>query len=141
MDMKKMSNYHPEIIAFLCQWCAYAAADNAGRARLEFPSNLKAIRIMCSGRVAPEFILEAFKKGADGVLIAGCIDGSCHYKKGNQETVKRVMLLQNLLKGFNIETDRILFEGVKADDPQGLSVIINRFIKNVASLGPLENHS
>ncbi len=136
-----MGRHHPEIIAFFCQWCAYSAADNAGRARLEIPSGLKVIRVMCSGRVDPEFIMRALKKGADGVLVVGCLDGNCHYKKGNRETAKRILLLHNLLEAFNIEPERVLFEGVKADDPQGLSEIIIRFIKNIVSLGPLDDQS
>lgn len=129
-----MNNHHPGVIAFFCQWCAYAAADNAGRARLKIPSGIKVIRVMCSGRVDPEFIMEAFKEGAEGVLVIGCLDGRCHYKKGNRETAKRIILLQNLLEKFNIEPERVLFEGVKADDPQGLSEIINRFLKRLPPL-------
>lgn len=132
-----MSSQCPEIIAFFCQWCAYAAADNAGRARLEIPSGLKVIRVMCSGRVDPEIILKAIKKGADGILVAGCLDGNCHYKNGNNETVKRIILLQRLLEDLNIEPERVLFKGVKADDPQGLLEIINGFIEDLALLGPL----
>ncbi len=130
-------NPNPEIVAFFCQWCAYAAADNAGRARLNIPSNIKTVRVMCSGRVDPEFILEAFKKGADGVLIAGCIEGSCHYKTGNLQTAKRVMILSTVLKSLNIEPVRLRFEGVKADDPEGLLRIINDFNNTVSLLEPL----
>ena len=136
-----MNNHHPEIIAFFCQWCAYAAADNAGRARLEIPSGLKIIRVMCSGRVDPEFIMDAFKKKADGVLVIGCLDGNCHYKRGNRETSKRIILLQNLLDTIGIEPERVLFEEIKADDPHGLSEIITRFFKKITLLGPLDDKS
>lgn len=132
-----MSAYKPEIIAFFCQWCAYAAADNAGRSRIEFPENLKVVRVMCSGRVDPEFVLTAIKEGADGVLIVGCLDGNCHYKIGNRETSKRIILLHSLLKPFNIESERVRFEGIKADDPEGLLKIIKGFINKVSSLRPL----
>ena len=135
--MGETNSYKPEIIAFFCQWCAYTAADNAGRARLELPSGIKVIRVMCSGRIDPDFILNAIRKGSDGVFIVGCLDGNCHYKKGNSETAKRIVLLQSVLKSLSIDPERLLFEGIKADDPQGLSEIMNRFINKIASLGPL----
>ena len=90
--------FEPNIIGFLCNWCSYAGADLAGTSRIKYPPNIKSIRVMCSGRVDTVFILEALKKGADGVLVAGCHPGDCHYQSGNYKTNRRIKLLKKLLK-------------------------------------------
>jgi F420-non-reducing hydrogenase iron-sulfur subunit len=128
--------FEPEIIGFFCRWCADAAADAAGRARIAFAPNLRVVRVMCSGRVAPEFVLQAFAAGADGVLVVGCTDGSCHYKTGNVNALKRTALLKATLAPLGIEPDRVRLAGVGADDPKGLARIVAEMVETVRRLGP-----
>jgi F420-non-reducing hydrogenase iron-sulfur subunit len=105
-----MQGVEPKIIVFLCHWCSYEGADAAGRGRKEFPSgNLREIRVMCSGRVDPRLVLEAFRLGADGVLILGCAPGDCHYKRGNIQALKRIPLLERILQQNGINNDRFKF--------------------------------
>ena len=111
---KIMKEFEPKIIGFLCNWCAYAGADLAGTSRTKYPPNLLPIRIMCSGRVDPAFILETLKNGADGVLVAGCHPGDCHYLSGNYKANRRILLLKKLLKQLAIDPNRVRFEYVSA---------------------------
>ncbi len=111
-----MNNFEPKIIGFLCNWCSYAGADLAGTARIKYPDNVRIIRVMCSGRVDPTFIIKAFNDGADGVLVAGCHPGDCHYVEGNYKTMRRIPLLKKMLKQFGIESDRIKLEWVSASE-------------------------
>ena len=127
-------NLAPKLIGFFCQWCADAAADAAGRKRIPLPSNLRAVRVMCSGRVAPEFILQAFAAGADGVLVIGCLDGNCHYKKGNVIARKRMALLKTILDPLGIHHDRVRIAGIGADDPAGLVQITLEMVETVTRL-------
>ncbi|HIG99675.1 MAG TPA: hydrogenase iron-sulfur subunit, partial [Thermoplasmata archaeon] len=106
--------FEPNILGFLCNWCSYAGADLAGTSRMKYPSNLKSIRVMCSGRVDPAFVLEALRKGVDGVLIAGCHPGDCHYQSGNYKTNRRMKLLKKLLEELGIEPQPVRFEYVSA---------------------------
>jgi len=106
--MTEKENFEPKIIGFLCNWCAYAGADLAGVSRIQYPPNIRIIRVMCSGRVDPAFILEAFKDGADGVLVAGChLPSDCHYISGNFKALRRVTLLKRVLKTLGIEPERL----------------------------------
>jgi len=99
-------HFEPRIVGFLCNWCAYGGADLAGTSRLQYPTNVDIIRVMCSGRVDPTFVLKAFQLGADGVLICGCHPGDCHYSEGNYKTARRVPILIKLLEQFGIEPQR-----------------------------------
>jgi F420-non-reducing hydrogenase iron-sulfur subunit len=128
--------FEPNILGFLCNWCSYAGADLAGTSRMKYPSNLKSIRVMCSGRVDPAFVLEALRKGVDGVLIAGCHPGDCHYQSGNYKTNRRVKLLKKLLEELGIEPQRVRFEYVSASEGQKFATIVTEFVAEIKKLGP-----
>jgi len=128
--------FEPNILGFLCNWCSYAGADLAGTSRMKYPSNLKSIRVMCSGRVDPAFVLEAFRKGVDGVLIAGCHPGDCHYQSGNYKTNRRVKLLKKLLEDLGFEPARVRFEYVSASEGQKFASVVTEFVAEIKKLGP-----
>ncbi|MEF8879833.1 MAG: hydrogenase iron-sulfur subunit [Candidatus Thermoplasmatota archaeon] len=128
--------FEPNIIGFLCNWCSYAGADLAGTSRIKYPSNIKSIRVMCSGRVEPVFVLEALKKGADGVLIAGCHPGDCHYQSGNYKTNRRIKLLKKLLGDMGIEPERVRFEHISASEGQKFADTVKDFVDELKKLGP-----
>jgi len=128
--------FEPNILGFLCNWCSYAGADLAGTSRMKYPTNLKSIRVMCSGRVDPAFVLEAFRKGIDGVLIAGCHPGDCHYQSGNYKTNRRVKLLQKLLEELGIEPQRVRFEYISASEGQKFASVVTEFVAEIKKLGP-----
>ena len=135
-----MHGFEPKIIVFLCNWCSYEGADAAGRGRREFPSgNLREIRVMCSGRVDPRFILEAFRMGADGVLILGCAPGDCHYKVGNVEALKRIPFLERILEQSGIKCDRMRFNSVSAGDGEKYARISGEMVETLRGLGPLDH--
>jgi len=127
----------PEIIGFLCNWCAYEAADSAGRSQKAYPVNLKIIRVMCSGRVDPCFILEAFHQGADGVVLMACRRGECHYKTGNIQALKRHVLLIATLQTLGIEKDRLRLEWISAGDKDKFVQVACEMTENLQKLGPL----
>jgi F420-non-reducing hydrogenase iron-sulfur subunit len=131
-----MTNFEPNIIGFLCNWCSYAGADLAGTSRIKYPPNIKSIRVMCSGRVDPVFVLEALKKGADGVLIAGCHPGDCHYQSGNYKTNRRIKLLKKLLKDLGIEPERVRFEYISASEGQKFAETVTDFVAQLKKIGP-----
>ena len=131
-----MTEFEPKILGFLCIWCAYAGADLAGTSRLKYPPNVRSIRVMCSGRVDPVFVLEALKKGADGVLVAGCHPGDCHYQSGNYKTNRRMMLLKKLLDELNINPGRVRFEYVSASEGQKFASIVTEFVDDLKKMGP-----
>ncbi|PUA34268.1 MAG: methyl-viologen-reducing hydrogenase subunit delta [Candidatus Terraquivivens tikiterensis] len=128
--------FEPNIVVFACNWCSYAGMDLAGTSRIQYPSNLKVIRVMCSGRINPVFILEAFASGADGVLVTGCHPGDCHYISGNYKTRKRVMLLEKLLEQFGIEKGRLRLEWVSASEGERFASIAREFVEQIRKLGP-----
>ena len=128
--------FEPSIIGFLCNWCSYAGADLAGTSRMKYPPNIKSIRVMCSGRVDPVFILEALKKGADGILVAGCHPGDCHYQSGNYKTNRRIKLLKKLLGEMGIEPGRVRFEYVSASEGAKFASIVTEFVDELKKLGP-----
>jgi F420-non-reducing hydrogenase iron-sulfur subunit len=132
-----MISFEPKIIAFLCNWCSYECADSAGRAQKEYPSNLHIIRVMCSGRVDPQFVLEAFQKGASGVLILGCHSGDCHYKEGNFQAMKRYIFLKELLPQFGIEKDRLRLDWVSATETEKFTMIVSTMVEDIRRKGPL----
>ncbi len=127
--------FEPNIIGFLCNWCSYAGADLAGTSRIKYPPNIKSIRVMCSGRVDPVFILEAFKKGADGVLVAGCHPGDCHYQSGNYKTNRRIKLLKKLLDELGVESQRVRFEYISASEGQKFAAVVTDFVNELKNMG------
>ncbi|MEM0466264.1 MAG: hydrogenase iron-sulfur subunit [Candidatus Thermoplasmatota archaeon] len=131
-----MTEFEPSIVGFLCNWCSYAGADLAGTSRMKYPPNLKSIRVMCSGRVDPVFILEALSKGADGVLVAGCHPGDCHYQSGNYKTNRRIKLLKKLLTDMGLEHERVRFEYISASEGKKFASVVADFVAELKKLGP-----
>jgi len=133
-----MAQFNPTIIGFACNWCCYAGADLAGTSRMKYPANLRIIRVMCSGRIDPQFILKAFRDGADGVFIGGCHPGDCHYVSGNYKARKRIFLLRNLLAGLGIEPERLELEWVSASEGQRFADAVTQFTERIKQLGRLD---
>jgi F420-non-reducing hydrogenase iron-sulfur subunit len=131
------ADFEPRIVAFMCNWCTYAAADTAGISRMQQPPNVLPIRVMCSGRVSPEMVLRTFRAGADGVLVMGCHIGDCHYNSGNHRTAKRVPLLRNLLSYAGINPDRLRLAWVSSAEAPRFVEVTSEFIKTIRALGPL----
>ncbi|MBN1786218.1 MAG: hydrogenase iron-sulfur subunit [Candidatus Methanofastidiosa archaeon] len=129
--------FEPKIVAFTCNWCSYAGADLAGTSRIQYAPNMRIIRVMCSGRVEPNFILEAFQQGADGVCVLGCHFGDCHYISGNYEANRRMELLTKLFKHMGLDEGRIMIEWVSASEGERFSQVVNKFTEQVRELGPL----
>ncbi len=130
-------NWQPRIVAFFCNWCTYTAADLAGVSRLKYAPNVRVIRLMCSGRVDPQFILDALARGADGVLIGGCHIGDCHYVEGNLKTLRRFQMLKRLLHDLGIEAQRVRLEWISASEGERVKMVINEMVEQVRTLGPL----
>jgi F420-non-reducing hydrogenase iron-sulfur subunit len=129
--------FEPKIIGFLCNWCSYAAADLAGVSRIQYPPNIIIIRVMCTGRIDPSFILEAFKDGADGVLVAGChLPSDCHYISGNFKALRRVTLLKKVLRDFGIEPERLRLEWLSASEGDRFAAIVRDMVEEIKKLGP-----
>jgi F420-non-reducing hydrogenase iron-sulfur subunit len=131
------SNFEPKIVGFLCKWCAYTGADLAGTSRIKYPPNVTPIRVMCSGRVDPVLVMKALSSGADGVLIAGCHPGDCHYTSGNVKTIRRFKLLQRMLTQFGIERDRVRLEWVSASEGERYAQVVENMTETLRTLGPL----
>ena len=132
-----MNDYTPKVLVFCCNWCSYAGADLAGTSRLKIKPNFRVIKTMCSGRVEPSFILLAFTKGADGVMVAGCHPGDCHYSTGNYKAKRRITLLKDMLPQLGIEPDRLRLEWISASEATKFQSTVNEFIDEVTELGPL----
>lgn len=130
------ADFEPRIVVFACNWCSYAGADLAGVSRIQYPPTTRVIRVMCSGRVTPGFILEAFHQGADGVLVTGCHPGDCHYISGNQKAVTVVERTTRLLELLGIETGRLRLEWVSAAEGARFAHIMTEFTEQVRALGP-----
>lgn len=133
-----MSEFRPKIVSFVCNWCSYAGADKAGGQKLKYSADVKLIRVMCSGRVDPQFILEALRKGADGVMVLGCHPGDCHYRSGNIKTMKRMSILNKLLKQFGINPERVKLDWVAAGESEKFIQVTNSMAKVISKLGPLK---
>jgi len=135
--MSDKNEFEPKIIGFLCNWCSYAGADLAGVSRIQYPPNIRIIRLMCSGRIDPAFILEAFKDGADGVLVAGChLPSDCHYMSGNFKALRRINLLKRVLKDFGIEPERLRLEWISASEGDKFAAVVKSMVENAKKLGP-----
>ncbi len=130
-------SFEPRIVGFLCNWCSYTGADLAGTSRLDYLPNCRVIRVMCSGRVDPTFIVKAFAMGADGVLVSGCHPGDCHYLEGNYKTMRRIPLLRMMLEQFGIEPERLRLTFVSASEGELWAQVVDEFTETVRSLGPL----
>ena len=135
---KKNSEFKPRIVAFLCNWCGYAGADLAGVSRFQYPATIRIIRIMCSGRVQPSFIHEAFKEGADGVLVCGCHIGDCHYISGNEFCERRFNKVQKIVSLLGINPQRIRLEWVSAAEGIKFATVVTEFTETLQDLGPFE---
>ncbi len=129
--------FQPKVVAFLCNWCSYAGADNAGISRLQSPANILPIRVMCSGRVSPEMILRTFRSGADGVMVLGCHIGDCHYINANHRTVKRMPLLRNLLGFVGINPERFILDWVSSAEAPKFARVTSDFVATIQELGPI----
>lgn len=129
-------NWKPKIVGFLCNWCCYAGADNAGTSRMEYPPNIRVIRVMCSSRINAEMIVKAFQMGADGVFIGGCHPGDCHYVDGNYRTKKRIDVLTKLISYMGIEPERLRLEWVSASEGEIFSTVMADFENQIEKLGP-----
>ena len=132
-----VKQFEPLIIGFTCNWCSYRAADLAGTSRLKYPPNVRLIRLMCSGRLDPLFVLKALAGGADGVLITGCHPGECHYLEQNFKAYRRYRLLREMLTQFGIEPERVKLVWASAAEGVRLAEEINRIVEEVRALGPL----
>jgi F420-non-reducing hydrogenase iron-sulfur subunit len=128
--------FKPKIVGFLCNWCSYAGADLAGVSRIQYPPTLRIVRVMCSGRVDPVFILEAFRSGADGVLVAGCHPGDCHYLSGNYKAQRRILMLKKVLEQLGLEPERLRLEWVSASEGDRFATIVKDMTEEITKLGP-----
>lgn len=135
---EKMSGngWEPQIVAFLCNWCSYAGADLAGVSRIQYPPNIRVIRVPCSGRINPLFILKALQAGADGILVSGCHPGDCHYISGNLYARRKFALLKSLLEYVGIEPQRVHFSWVSAAEGPRFAEIVGKVVDSVRSVGP-----
>lgn len=134
-----MSKFEPNIVAFLCNWCSYAGADLTGTTRTHYPPNVKVIRLMCTGRVNPLFVVQALRQGADGVLISGCHPGECHYLKGNYLARRRFLLMKNLLEFIGINPERIRMSWVSASEGKKFADVITEVTQEIKKIGPLKH--
>lgn len=135
--MTEVTVFEPKIIGFLCNWCSYAGADKAGGMQEAYPPNVQVIRVMCSGRVDPQFVLSAFEKGADGVIILACHPGDCHYKEGNCRALQRHSMLNLMLEQFGVEKERCRLDYVSAGEGEKFSRVIREMVESVSLLEPL----
>jgi F420-non-reducing hydrogenase iron-sulfur subunit len=133
-----MSDFEPKIVAFLCNWCTYVAADAAGVSRFLQKPNVRVIRVNCSGMVDPSYIVKAFASGADGVLVGGCWPGDCHYVSGNIKTMRRVPLLKKLLGQLGVDDLRFRLKWIAASEPSQFAKTVNEMTEDVRKLGPFK---
>ena len=130
-------SFEPKIVGFLCNWCSYQGADLAGTSRMKSATNMRAVRVMCSGRVDPQLVLKAFQLGADGVLILGCHPGDCHYAEGNYKAARRISLLKKMAVQLGLEDERVRLDWVSASEGERFKNIVNEMTEQIRVLGPL----
>ncbi len=130
------TDFEPLIIGFCCNWCSYAGADLAGTSRIQYPPNIRIIRVMCSGMVHPNLVMDAFTKGADGVLICGCHPGDCHYEEGNLKAEKRAEAIELMLQDFGLEEERFRLEWVSASEGPKFAQVVKELTETIRKLGP-----
>ncbi len=128
--------FEPKIVAFLCNWCSYAGADLAGVSRIQYPTNIRIIRVPCSARINPLYIFKALQNGADGVLVSGCHPGDCHYLSGNLVARRKFALLKNFLQDLGIEAERVQFSWVSASEGGRFAQIVDKITNEIKELGP-----
>jgi len=133
--MKNNDDFMPRILAFLCNWCSYAGADLAGTSRIKYPASILPIRVMCSSRVDPLFVLRAYLGGADGVLVAGCHPGDCHYQDGNYYTRRRFVALKKIVESIGLDSDRLRLSWVSASEGQKYAKVATEFTNKIKELG------
>ncbi len=136
MSEDPMTPYEPRIVAFLCKWCSSAGSDLAGVSRIQYPANATPITVMCSGSVSPQYILTAFRKGADGVLVSGCHLGDCHYLEGNYLARRKLFLVKELLEFIGLEPERFRMSWVSAAEGAKFAKVITDFVADLRPLGP-----
>ncbi len=134
--MEKTSNWEPKIVAFLCNWCSYAGADLAGVSRLQYGTNIRIIRVPCSGRINPLYIVRALQNGADGVLVSGCHPGDCHYISGNLIAKRKFAVIKRLLTYIGIEPERVQFSWISASEGNRFAALMNKVIADIKRIGP-----
>jgi len=130
--------FEPKIVVIACHWCTYQAINLAGTSRMKYPPNVRTIRVMCSGRTDPQFVIEAFRNGADGVLVAGCHPGDCHYVNGNMKTMRRTVLLEKMLEQMGIEKGRFRREWISAAEAKKWVDVVTEMVDQIKKLGPLK---
>jgi F420-non-reducing hydrogenase iron-sulfur subunit len=131
-----MESFEPRIVAFLCNWCAYTGADLAGTSRLQYPPNVRAIRVMCTGGVDPIYVIKALLEGADGVLIGGCHPGDCHYQSGNLKARRRVAILSSILEQLGLDPDRVWLRWISASEGKRFADTIEEMVQALKEKGP-----
>lgn len=134
--MSNQDTFDPYILGIFCNWCSYAGADGAGTSRMQRPANLRIIRVMCGGRVDPQFILNAFMNGADAVMVSHCHPGDCHYVEGNLKTIQKMSILHLYLKQFGINPKRVKYTFVSASEGAELTEIVKEYVEEIKELGP-----
>ena len=132
-----VNQFEPKIVSFLCNWCSYAGADLAGTSRIAYPQNIRVIRVPCSGRVDPLFVVKAFLDGADGVMVLGCHPGDCHYQQGNYYAQRRYSIMHKLLDFTGVESDRLFVDWVSASEGKKFAEVVTKFTQQVRELGPM----
>jgi len=136
VDQKKEEQFEPIILAICCNWCSYAGADLAGISRMQYPTNVRIIRVMCSGMIHPNLIIDALTKGADGVIVCGCHIGDCHYLEGNVRAEKRADAINLMLEDFGIEYERFRLEWISASEGPRFAQVMTEFTETIKNLGP-----
>ena len=135
-DTATQSTYEPLIVGFCCNWCSYAAADLAGVSRTQYPPNVRVIRVMCSGMIHPNLVIDALTKGADGVLICGCHPGDCHYREGNLKAESRAEAIKLMLQDFGLEEERFRLEWISASEGKKFAQVVTNMVEQLKALGP-----
>ena len=135
-DSEPTGEWEPKIIGFLCNWCSYTGADLAGTSRLQYPPNIRIIKVMCSGRVNPQFILKAFQEGADGILVSGCHPGDCHYIEGNYHAKRKLTLTTDLMEFIGVDPKRFQVSWVSASEGKKFAEVVTKFTAQIKELGP-----
>ncbi len=135
---KKEKNWQPKVLAFLCRWCSYAGADLTGSSRLDYPAQVRILRVPCSGRVDPLFILKALRRGLDGILVSGCHPGDCHYTAGNFHARRKFIILSRLLEYVGIDPRRVQFSWVSAAEGEKFAKVVREVVADIQEIGPNE---
>lgn len=138
-DTQEAEPFKPKVLAFTCKWCTYAGADLAGLNRMKYPADIRLLRVPCSGRVNPQFVLEALQRGCDGVIVCGCHPGDCHYSTGNYYAKRRMMIYKRLLEYIGLEPDRFQIRWISGAEAGKFRDVITEFCNRITELGPIEH--